>query len=170
MHTRVLFHLLAAKVAVLSAKEQSPNLIPVLLYGGSSGEASAAAHENILWFRDQGGIVYHHNLTFMSNLQVSKLAARHAYCKTRPGQKDLQRPHTTPSMHVLLVHAYTTAFWLHILLTRLLHQITCPTISESVLSFSTFSAAIVSDGRRMLPYIEPAVMPQELRRELWCIV
>lgn len=65
----------AAKVAVLSAKEHSPNLIPVLLYGGSSGEASAAAHENILWFREQGGIVYHHNLTFMSNLQVS------TYCK-----------------------------------------------------------------------------------------
>lgn len=62
----------AAKVAVLSAKEHSPNLIPVLIYGGSSGEPSAAAHENILWYRQQGGIVYHHNLTFMSELQASK--------------------------------------------------------------------------------------------------
>ena len=75
--------LLAAKVAVLSAKEHSPNLIPVLLYGGSSGEASAAAHENILWYREQGGIVYHHNLTFMPDLKVSKLAARHAHPKPR---------------------------------------------------------------------------------------
>ena len=57
---------------MLSAKEHSPNLIPVLLYGGSSGEPSAAAHKNILWYREQGGIVYHHNLTFMSELQVSK--------------------------------------------------------------------------------------------------
>lgn len=73
--------LLAAKVAVLSAKEHSPNLIPVLLYGGSSGEASAAAHENILWYREQGGIVYHHNLTFMPDLKASKLAARHAHLK-----------------------------------------------------------------------------------------
>ena len=95
MHTRLLLHLLAAKVAVLSAKEHSPNLIPILLYGGSSGEASAAAQENILWFREQGGIVYHHNLTFMSNLQVSKFAARHAHLTTKPGHKDLLRSHNT---------------------------------------------------------------------------
>ena len=60
----------AAKVAVLSAKEHSPNLIPVLLYGGSSGVPSLTGEANIHWFREQGGIVYHHNLTFMSDLQV----------------------------------------------------------------------------------------------------
>ncbi len=60
----------AAKVAVLSAKEHSPNLIPVLLYGGSSGVPSLTGEANILWFREQGGIVYHHNLTFMSDLQA----------------------------------------------------------------------------------------------------
>lgn len=66
-----------AKVAMLSAKEHSPNLIPVLLYGDSSGEASAAAHQNIVWYREHGGIVYHHNLTFMSDLQgVANLELR----------------------------------------------------------------------------------------------
>ena len=60
----------AAKVAVLSAKEHSPNLIPVLLYGGSSGVPSLTGEANIHWYREQGGIVYHHNLTFMSDLQV----------------------------------------------------------------------------------------------------
>ena len=60
----------AAKVAVLSAKERSPNLIPVLLYGGSSGDPSPAAEANLQWYREAGGIVYPHNLTFMSELQV----------------------------------------------------------------------------------------------------
>ena len=60
----------AAKVAVLSAKEHSPNLIPVLLYGGSTGVPSLTGQANIHWFREQGGIVYHHNLTFMSDLQA----------------------------------------------------------------------------------------------------
>jgi len=60
----------AAKVAVLSAKEHSPNLIPVLLYGGSSGVPSLTGEANIHWYREQGCIVYHHNLTFMSDLQV----------------------------------------------------------------------------------------------------
>ncbi|KAL0017739.1 hypothetical protein WJX77_009495 [Trebouxia sp. C0004] len=59
-----------AKVAVLSAKEHSPNLIPVLLYGGSSGVPSLTGEANIHWYREQGGIVYHHNLTFMSDLQA----------------------------------------------------------------------------------------------------
>ncbi len=49
----------AAKVAVLSAKEHSPNLIPVLLYGGSSGVPSPTGEANIHWYREQGGIVYH---------------------------------------------------------------------------------------------------------------
>lgn len=70
---------------MLSAKEHSPNLIPVLLYGDSSGEASAAAHQNIVWYREHGGIVYHHNLTFMSDLQASKLAARLAHTVITPG-------------------------------------------------------------------------------------
>lgn len=74
----------AAKVAMLSAKEHSPNLIPVLLYGDSSGGASAAASKNILWYREQGGIVYHHNLTFMSDLQASKLAAGCAHSAITP--------------------------------------------------------------------------------------
>ena len=60
----------AAKVAVLSAKEHSPNLIPVLLYGGSSGVPSPTGEANIHWYREQGGIVYHHNLTFMSDRQA----------------------------------------------------------------------------------------------------
>lgn len=68
-----------AKVAVLSAKEHSPNLIPVLLYGGSSGRPSPAADANLQWYREQGGIVYHHNLTFMSDLQaVAALGLRAA--------------------------------------------------------------------------------------------
>ena len=79
---------------MLSAKEHSPNLIPVLLYGGASGDASAAAHENILWYREQGGIVYHHNLTFMADLEVNKPAARHA-CPNigQNSNRHLQCPH-----------------------------------------------------------------------------
>ena len=41
-----------------------------MLYGGWSGPPDDAAHKNIVWFRQQGGIVYHHNLTFMPDLQV----------------------------------------------------------------------------------------------------
>lgn len=98
-------YLHAAKVAVLSAKEHSPNLIPVLLYGGSSGEASAAAHDNILWYREQGGIVYHHNLTFMSDLQASELATRHAHHNIGPGHNQGLQPPYYPSKH-----AYTLPF------------------------------------------------------------
>ena len=54
----------------MSAKEKSPNLIPVLLYGGSSGLPSPAAEANLQWYREAGGIVYPHNLTFISELQV----------------------------------------------------------------------------------------------------
>lgn len=60
----------AAKVAVLSAKEHSPNLIPVLLFGSAGSSASPEAEANMHWFHANGGIVYHHNLTFMHDLQV----------------------------------------------------------------------------------------------------
>ena len=66
-------HVCAAKVAVLSAQEHSPNLVPVMLYGGWSGLPGADAQDNILWFREHGGIIYHHNLTFMPDLLVSCL-------------------------------------------------------------------------------------------------
>lgn len=58
-----------AKVALLSAREHSQNLVPVLIFGGTHDAASPEARENIIWFREHGGIVYHHNLTFGSNLQ-----------------------------------------------------------------------------------------------------
>ncbi|KAL3162680.1 hypothetical protein ABBQ38_008725 [Trebouxia sp. C0009 RCD-2024] len=58
-----------AKIALLSAKESSPNLVPVLIYGGVQDAASPEALDNIVWFREHGGIVYHHNLTFGPDLQ-----------------------------------------------------------------------------------------------------
>lgn len=64
----------AAKVAVLSAQEHSPNLMPVMLYGGWSGPPDDAARKNIVWFREQGEIVYSHNLTSMPDLQVGQEA------------------------------------------------------------------------------------------------
>ena len=45
-----------------------------MLYGGWGGPPDDAAQDNILWFREHGGIVYHHNLTFMPDLQVSQWA------------------------------------------------------------------------------------------------
>ncbi len=62
----------AAKVALLSARENSPNLIPVLIFGGAQESASPEALDNLVWFREHGGIVYHHNLTFGADLQVSR--------------------------------------------------------------------------------------------------
>ena len=63
-------HCVAAKVALLSSKEHSPNLVPVIIVGGAQGSASIEFLENLAWFRDHGGIVYHHNLTFGADLQV----------------------------------------------------------------------------------------------------
>lgn len=60
----------AAKVALLSARESSPNLVPVLLFGGTQDAASPEALDNVAWFKEHGGIVYHHNLTFGPDLQV----------------------------------------------------------------------------------------------------
>ena len=60
----------AAKVALLSARDSSPNLIPVLIFGGTQDAASPEALDDIVWFKEHGGIVYHHNLTFGPDLQV----------------------------------------------------------------------------------------------------
>lgn len=62
--------LTAAKVALLSATKHSPNLVPVLIYGGRQDSVSREALENILWFEKHGGIVHQHNLTFGLDLQV----------------------------------------------------------------------------------------------------
>ena len=64
-------HVSAAKIAVLSAQDNSPNLIPVLIFGGAHGSVSSEAQENLEWFRDHGGLIFHHNLTFGDGLQVS---------------------------------------------------------------------------------------------------
>jgi len=61
---------IAVKVALLSARDKSPNLIPVILLGEAHGSANAATQSNIDWFREHGGIVYRHNLTFRADIQV----------------------------------------------------------------------------------------------------
>lgn len=61
----------AARVAVLSAKEHSPNLLPVLLLSSSGSSSSPALEAHLQWLQDNGVIVYRHNLTFMHDLQVS---------------------------------------------------------------------------------------------------
>ena len=63
-------HCVAAKVALLSSREKSPNLVPVIIVGGAQGSASNEFLDNLAWFREHGGIVYHHNLTFGADLQV----------------------------------------------------------------------------------------------------
>ncbi len=60
----------AAKVALLSSRDNSPNLVPVIIVGGAQGSASDEFLDNLAWFREHGGIVYHHNLTFGADLQV----------------------------------------------------------------------------------------------------
>lgn len=73
-------YLAAAKVALLSARESSPNLVPVLLFGGTQDAASPKALDNIVWFKEHGGIVYHHNLTFGPDLQVGADASDAGAC------------------------------------------------------------------------------------------
>lgn len=60
----------AAKVALLSARKRSPNLVPVLIFGGTQNAASPEALDHIKWFKKHGGTLYHHNLTFGPDLQV----------------------------------------------------------------------------------------------------
>lgn len=74
-------HCVAAKVALLSSRDNSPNLVPVIIVGGAQGSASSEFLDNLAWFREHGGIVYHHNLTFGSDLQVcvGTLSARLRY-------------------------------------------------------------------------------------------
>lgn len=60
----------AVKIALLSAKEHSPNLLPILLVGNYGGIASPSSEADLLWFQRNGGIVYHHNLSFINDLQV----------------------------------------------------------------------------------------------------
>lgn len=57
-------------MALLSAKEHSPNLLPVLLVGNYGGSASSETEASLRWFHEYGGIVYHHNLSFIYDLQV----------------------------------------------------------------------------------------------------
>ena len=42
------------------------------MFGGTQDAASPEALDNIVWFKQHGGIVYHHNLTFGSDLQVGQ--------------------------------------------------------------------------------------------------
>ena len=60
----------AVKVAVLSAKQSSPNLVPVLLFANSTTPDPPELQSNLQWFKRRG-IVYHHSLTFASDMQVS---------------------------------------------------------------------------------------------------
>lgn len=60
----------AVKVAVLSARDHSPNLIPVILVGEVHGSADPAALGSIDWLQEHGGIVYRHNLSFRADIQV----------------------------------------------------------------------------------------------------
>lgn len=60
----------AVKVALLSARDKSPNLVPVLLLGARHGPADFEAVDNIIWFQQHGGIVCHHNLSFGADMQV----------------------------------------------------------------------------------------------------
>ena len=48
------------------------------MYGGVQDAASPEALDNIVWFREHGGIVYHHNLTFGPDLQVGHCCSTRA--------------------------------------------------------------------------------------------
>ncbi|KAL0046177.1 hypothetical protein WJX82_004961 [Trebouxia sp. C0006] len=57
------------KVALLSAMDKSPNLVPVLLLGEGHGPADFETVDNILWFQQHGGFVCRHNLSFGADMQ-----------------------------------------------------------------------------------------------------
>ena len=96
----------AAKIAVLSAHDNSPNLIPVVIFGGAHGSVSSEAQENLEWFREHGGLIYHHNLTFGDDLQVSaelqSTAARAQYVDCGTANRALRSPACVNLFHTLL--------------------------------------------------------------------
>ena len=62
------------KVALLSAKENAPSLIPVLIYSGAAGVATA-------WFERQGGTVLFHDLPFFDDLPEVQKPSSGAYLR-----------------------------------------------------------------------------------------
>lgn len=66
-----------AQAAVLSAQENSPNLVPILIFADQQPESDANTYHDMLnWFREHGCLVYHHRLTFLKDIQVSVLLSR----------------------------------------------------------------------------------------------
>eukprot|EP00891_Asterochloris_glomerata_P008328 jgi/Astpho2/8328/Aster-x0354 len=60
-----------AQAAVLSAQENSPNLVPVLIFADQQPESDANTYHDMLnWFREHGCLVYHHRLTFLKDIQA----------------------------------------------------------------------------------------------------
>ena len=77
-HNRVDFAVdFAVKVALLSAMDKSPNLVPVLLLGEGHGPADFETVDNILWFQQHGGFVCRHNLSFGADMQVRLRSLMH---------------------------------------------------------------------------------------------
>ena len=62
------------KVALLSAKENAPSLIPVLIYSGAAGASTA-------WFERQGGTVIFHDLPFFDDLPEEQKPNSGAYLR-----------------------------------------------------------------------------------------
>ena len=62
------------KVAMLSAKENAPSLIPVLIYSGAASVSTA-------WFEGQGGTVIFHDVPFYTDLPEIQKPASGAYLR-----------------------------------------------------------------------------------------
>ena len=58
------------RVALTSAKERAPSLVPHLIYSGEKDE------HLLEWYKHNGGTVHHHNLSFYDKLQATVKAGK----------------------------------------------------------------------------------------------